>query len=201
MAVQRLWRKVALALGGLLVLEGGARIAAPDLNGQALGDYLHNGGGTWLLTLYDRLGGGGLSRGGVLALGIMPYLSARIMVRLARVVSPAMEEMSGTSEGQRRLTRWTRVLTVGLAVVQSYGFARFVEGIPGAVTHPGMGFITQTMLVLTTGSIVAMALSERITRPDDEELRDPPAADPLLGSGQNEPIDVHVPTGDTVRTR
>ena len=197
MRAERLWRKIALAVGGLLVLEVGARTVMPTLNGQALANYFHNGGGSWLLTLYDRLGGGGLSRGGVFTLGIMPYLSARIMMRLARVAAPTIDEMSDSVEGRTRLRRWTRVLTVGLSLVQSYGFARFVQAVPG-VANPGIGFVVQTMALLTTGAIVAMVLSEQIARTDDDdEPLEPLAGDPLLASGET--AAVHVRTGDAVR--
>src|SRR5439155_15838392 len=131
----KLWRKIGIFVGGLLVLEAGARVGIPSLNGQALTAFLR-GGSTWVLTLYDRFGGGGLSRGGVLALGIMPYLSARILMLLAGRASPALEAMAHDQHGRRSLARWTRILTVGLSLVQSYGFARFVQGIPGAVVNP-----------------------------------------------------------------
>jgi preprotein translocase subunit SecY len=186
-----------LALGGLLVLELGARTVMPAVNGQALANYFHNGGGTWLLAMYDRLGGGGLSRGGVFALGIMPYLSARIMMRLSRVMVPAVDEMSHTPAGRIRLRGWTRVLTVGLSLVQSYGFARFAQSVPG-VAPPGAAFIVQTMAVLTVGAIVAMALSEQISRPDDDdEPFQPLTVDPTLASGET--VRAHVHTGEAVR--
>lgn len=162
------WRKTGFVLAGLLLCEIGARIAAPGLVGRVLGAYLRRGG-TGLLWLYDRLVGGALSRGGILALGVMPYLSARIFMRLARVVSPALDELHTHEAGRTKLTRWTRVLTVGLALVQSYGFARFALTLPGAVTNPGVGFVPQTMLVLTGGAIAAMLLGEQITALGDAD--------------------------------
>jgi preprotein translocase subunit SecY len=199
MKVPRLWKQVGLAVTGLLAFEAAVRIVAPGLNPLVLSNYLRSGG-SWLLMLYDRLGGGGLSRGGALALGIMPYISARIMVRLARLVSPALEAAAGTPDGDRSLSRWTRALTVGLALVQSYGFARFVQGIPGAVAHPGIGFVAQTMLVLTSGSVVAMALSERIARPieDDDEPIEPKKPVAALESGERIPDMVNVRDRETV---
>ena len=106
------------------------------------------------------------------------------MIRLARFVSPALDAKSNTSEGRKNLTGWTRGLTAGLALIQSYGFASFVQAIPGAVAHPGAGFIAQTMLVLTSGSLVMMALSERIAGmgdgPSEDPSDDPPARDSIL---------------------
>lgn len=170
------WRKIALAAGGLLTCEIGARVVAPSINGGVLADYLRQVGGSPLLKLADWFVGGALSRGAVLALGIMPYISARVIMRLARSSVPAIAEMSETSAGRRRLDRWTRGLTFGLAAVQSFGFARFVQAVPGAVTHPGTGFIAQTMIVLTTGAMGVAWLAERMARQQDV---DDPAADAI----------------------
>lgn len=190
------WRKISLAVGGLIVCEIGARIVAPSINGRLLAQYLRRTGESPLLRLYDWIVGGALSRGAVLALGIMPYLSARIIMRLARTSIPLIAEMSEDTADQTRLRRWTRRLTFGLAVVQSFGFARFVQSIPGAVANPGVGFIAQTMLILTTGAMGVAWLSERIAEQRDA---DPPAehapdmmrplastdSKPGLPSGQN----------------
>lgn len=192
MRIPKWLQKVALALGSLALFEVGVRLALPGLIGPALGQYLRNGGGSLLLTLYDKLGGGGLSRGGVLALGILPYISATVMVRLARVMAPRINGLSETAEGRRDLSRWTRGLTVGLALIQSYGFARFVQGIPGAVVHPGFGFVAQTMAVLTAGSIVAMVVTEQpIGTSDDDDrgaLLPQPAGEQLLTPGDVLPV-------------
>lgn len=161
--MRKLWHKLGWIAAGVAAFEAGARIVAPGLNGQVLREYLASGG-TGLLGLYDLLTGGGLSRGAVLALGVVPYVSARIFVRLARIVSPSLNAISQTDEGHRMLTRLTRGVTVGLALVQSYGFARFVLGVPGVVANPGTGFVIQTMIVLTGSSLVAMLISERISQ-------------------------------------
>src|SRR5262245_53790676 len=162
-------RKVALAVALLAVCEVGARIVAPGLNGQALRDFLQAGASTWLLRLYDWFVGGALSRGGVLAIGIMPYLSARIMMRLARVVRPQLESWSQTDSGIAKCTRLTRWLTGGLALVQSFAFAKFVQGIPGVVAHPGVGFLAKTIAVLTCGTIGVMLLSEALVKSRDDD--------------------------------
>ena len=163
------WRKIALAAGGLLLCEIGARVVAPSINGRVLADYLRQVGASPLLKLYDWFVGGALSRGAILALGIMPYLSARIIMRLARESFPAIAEMSKHESERPRLDRWTRTLTFGLAAIQSFGFARFVQSIPGAVAEPGPGFIAQTMIVLTTGAMGVAWLSERIARQRDDD--------------------------------
>jgi SecY len=171
--IPEFWRKTGLALATLLVCEVGARIVAPGLNPQALRDLLQAGSASWLLRLYDWVVGGALSRGAVLGLGIAPYVSARIFMRLSRVVTPRLAALWEAETGRAKLARATRWLAGGLALVQSYGFARFVEGIPGAVAHPGFGFLARTMAVLTSGAIGVMLLSEQLTRsPRDDLLRD-----------------------------
>jgi preprotein translocase subunit SecY len=167
--IPAVWRRAGLAVATLLVCEIGARIVAPGLNGQALRDFLQSGSSTWLLRLYDWFVGGALSRGTVLAIGIMPYLSARIYMRLARVISPHIAALRDSERGRATLTRWTRWLTGGLALAQSYGFARFAEHIPGVVAHPGAGFFAKTMIVLTSGTLGVMFLSERLTKPADDD--------------------------------
>jgi preprotein translocase subunit SecY len=164
-----IWRRAGLAIATLLVCEVGARIVLPGLNGQALRDFLQTGSSTWLLRLYDWFLGGALSRGTALGIGIMPYLSARIYLRLARVISPRIAVLRDTDRGRDTLTRWTRWLTGGLALVQSYGFARFAEQIPDVVAHPGAAFLAKTMAVLTSGALGVMFLSERLTKPADDD--------------------------------
>ena len=167
--IPAIWRKAGLAVVTLLVCEIGARIVAPGLNGQALRDFLQSGSSTWLLRLYDWLVGGALSHGTVLGIGILPYFSARIYLRLARVISPRIAALRDNESGRATLTRWTRWLTGGLALVQSYGFVRFAEHVPGVVAHPGAGFLAKTMIVLTSGTLGVMFLSERLTKPADDD--------------------------------
>ena len=154
-------RAVIIGAAAFVLGEVGTRISAPHINGRVLGELLQRTSPGGLLGLYDRLVGGALSRGAVLALGIMPYLSARIFMRIAREVSPAVGALHRDAAGRKQLTRATRWLTLGLSLVQSYGFAKFALSVPGAVTNPGAGFIAETMLVLTTGAVIVMTLSEQ----------------------------------------
>ena len=122
----------------------------------------------------------------------MPYLSARCFLWLARIVNPSLRAMSADESGRAKLTRWTRYVTMGVALVQSYGFARFVESIPGAVAHPGPAFIGQTMIVLTGGAIVAMLIGERLgVPPHDTEENEPgittQSSGVQLTSGESDP--------------
>ncbi|MCH7683485.1 MAG: preprotein translocase subunit SecY, partial [Gemmatimonadetes bacterium] len=99
----------------------------------------------------------------VLALGIMPYISASIMFQLAGAVFPYVEKLQKEEEGRKKITQWTRYMTVGLALGQAYGFSIFTESLAGAVTSPGWGFRLITILTLTTGAVFVMWLGEQIT--------------------------------------
>lgn len=171
--IPRPWRRGALGLLGLALYQLGALVAAPGLDGRVLGEYLRAqraAGGGGLLALYDRLAGGGLSRGAPLALGVMPYLSAWTFVRLARYAVPAVARVAEREGGGHALRRWTRALTVLLALVQSLGYALFTRSVPGAVAEPGVGHVVRTVLVLTAGALAVMWLGEGLTgdMPDDE---------------------------------
>jgi preprotein translocase subunit SecY len=141
----------------------GAHIATPGVNVDALADAVASRGQGTLLQLYDLFAGGAFSRATVFALGIMPYISASIVFQLAGPVFPVIEKMQRDEEGKKRLTQWTRYLTVVLCVFQAYGFAIFTETIPSAVATPGWGFRMTTVLTLTTGGMFVMWLGEQIT--------------------------------------
>ena len=165
--------KVALAVGGLAFFELGARIGLPGVNLAALTNYLSPLPRNGLLGLYNLISGGGLGRGAILALGIVPYVSASIMMRLVRVVSPDAQALYETPDGHARLTRWTRGLTLAIAAIQGYGFSQFLQNVPGVVASPGVGFTAQTMLILTAGSAIAMMVTETLLAPHEEEDDDP----------------------------
>ena len=97
------------------------------------------------------------------ALGIMPYISASIFMQIAGAVVPTVEKMQKDEEGRKKITQWTRYVTVLLAAVQGWGFALFTESLQGAVATPGFGFKLQMVLFLTTGAIFVMWLGEQIT--------------------------------------
>src|SRR5439155_9209649 len=119
--------KLLFTLLCLVVYRVGAHIATPGVNVDALADYLANAGSGTLFGLYDLFAGGGFGRATVFALGIMPYISASIVFQLAGPVFPIIEKMQRDEEGKKRLTQWTRYLTVVLCVFQAYGFAIFSE--------------------------------------------------------------------------
>jgi preprotein translocase subunit SecY len=159
-----LWSKIKFTLLVLIIYRVGAHITAPGVNVEAMAQFLESSASGTLFGLYDLFSGGGFSRVAVFALGIMPYISASIVFQLAGPVFPIVEKMQRDEEGKKRLTQWTRYLTVVLCVFQAYGFALFAEtGIPGAVDSPGLTFRLQTMMILTTGGVFVMWLGEQIT--------------------------------------
>jgi len=155
--------KIVFTFICLVIYRVGAHITAPGVDVAALVDFFKNQGGGGLLGLYDLFVGGGLSQATVFALGIMPYISASIFMQIAGVVIPTVEKLQKDEEGRKRVTQWTRYITVLLAIVQAYGFAIFTTSLENAVANPGLGFKLQMILVLTTGAIFVMWLGEQIT--------------------------------------
>jgi preprotein translocase subunit SecY len=156
-------KKIGFTLLALLVYRVGAHITAPGIDVVALLDFFRNQQQGGLLGLYDLFVGGGLSRATLFALGIVPYISSSIVFQIFGAVIPTIEKMQREEEGRKKITQWTRYLTVGIAIVQAYGFALFTESLQGAVRHPGFGFRLEMTLFLTTGAIFVMWLGEQIT--------------------------------------
>jgi len=161
--VPELKEKILFTFLCLVVYRVGAHIATPGVNVQALTDFLAGSARGTLFSFYDLFAGGAFSRATVFALGIMPYISASIVFQLAGPVFPIIEKMQRDEEGRKRLTQWTRYLTVVLCLFQSFGFAVFLEQLQNAVPHPGMGFRIMTAITLTTGGVFIMWLGEQIT--------------------------------------
>jgi preprotein translocase subunit SecY len=154
--------KLLFTFVALLIYRIGAHIAAPGVNVQALADFIKNSGAAGFFGLYDTLGGG-LSRATVFALGIMPYISSSIIFQLGGGVIPTISKMQKDEDGRKKLTQWTRYLTVFISLSQAYTFALFTEGIAGAVTNPGWTSRLVMVITLTAGSIFVMWLGEQIT--------------------------------------
>ncbi len=162
-AVPELKEKILFTFMVLVIYRLGAHIATPGVNVQVMADFMRNQGAQTLFGVYDMFVGGGFSRATVLALGIMPYISASIMFQLAGAVFPYVEKLQKEEEGRKKITQWTRYMTVGLALGQAYGFSIFTESLAGAVASPGWGFRLITILTLTTGAVFVMWLGEQIT--------------------------------------
>jgi preprotein translocase subunit SecY len=168
-AVADLRKRVLFTLGLLAVYRIGSKIPTPGINPEAL-DALMQSAATGVFGLYDMFSGQNLSQMTIFALGIMPYISASIILQLLTVVWPYLERLSKEGElGRRKITQYTRYGTIVLAVVQAFGIAIFLErntdiagGLP-LVYAPGWGFRLMTVLTLTTGTAFVMWLGEQIT--------------------------------------
>jgi preprotein translocase subunit SecY len=161
--VPELKNKILFTLMILLVYRTGAHITVPGLDVNVLRTTFGQLQNTFF-GIYDMFVGGGLSRATVFALGIMPYISASIMFQLLAAVFPTIEKLQKEGEeGRKKLTQWTRYATIGLALMQAYGYSAFLQSIPGAVRTPGMVFTFTTVVALTVGAMFVMWLGEQIT--------------------------------------
>ncbi|HEX9727818.1 MAG TPA: preprotein translocase subunit SecY [Gemmatimonadales bacterium] len=155
--------KILFTLMCLAIYRGGAHIATPGVNVQVLSDFMANQAAGTLFGVYDLFVGGGLSRATVLALGIMPYISASIIFQLAGAVFPYIDKLQKEEDGRKKITQWTRYATVGLAIGQAYGFSIFTESLGAVAFSSVWAFRAMTVLTLTTGAIFIMWLGEQIT--------------------------------------
>ncbi|MDZ7780414.1 MAG: preprotein translocase subunit SecY [Gemmatimonadota bacterium] len=161
--VPELKDKILFTLFILLIYRTGAHITVPSLNVAALQEQFGQLQDTFF-GIYDMFVGGGLSRATILALGIMPYISASIMFQLLAAVFPKIEKLQKEGEeGRKKLTQWTRYTTVVLSAAQAYGYSVFLQSIPGAVITPGFLFTFTTVITLTVGAVFVMWLGEQIT--------------------------------------
>ena len=161
--IPELKQKILFTLLALAVYRLGAHITAPGIDVGVLQEQFKTLQGS-LFGVYDMFVGGALGRATVFALGIMPYISASIMFQLLAAVFPTVEKMQKEGEdGRKKLTQWTRYVTVGLALLQGYGYGVFVQNIQGAVRTPGMFFLISTALTLAFGAMFVMWLGEQIT--------------------------------------
>ncbi len=161
--VPELKEKILFTLFILLIYRIGSHITVPGLDVGALQEQFGALQNTFF-GIYDMFVGGGLSRATILALGIMPYISASIMFQLLAAVFPTVEKLQKEGEeGRKKLTQWTRYTTVILCIAQAYGYSAFLSSIPGAVRDPGIGFTFTTVTVLTVGGVFVMWLGEQIT--------------------------------------
>jgi preprotein translocase subunit SecY len=155
-------KRVLFTLGILAVYRLGAFIRTPGINTQQLALLFNSQNGS-ALGLMDLFGGGNLRRMTIFALGIMPYITASIIFQLLTVVYAPLERIQKEGElGRRKITQWTRYLTVILGALQSIGIATILTK-QGLVLDPGIGFSLMTVLTLTTGTAFIMWLGEQIT--------------------------------------
>ncbi|MCG3157951.1 MAG: Protein translocase subunit SecY [bacterium] len=168
--IPELKKRVIFTFLMLLVERIGTHIPVPGINSQALLAYLQDAQGGGILQLYDLFAGGAFSRATIFALGIMPYISASIILQLLGAVMPYFQRLQKEGEeGRKKITQYTRYGTVLIAFMQAYGVSIFLENIQAlpngmvVVPDPGWGFRLLTMLTLTAGTVLIMWFGEQIT--------------------------------------
>src|SRR5579871_1380081 len=165
--IEDLRKRVLFTLALLAVYRIGAHIPTPGIDASVLEAYFRTAQNS-ALGIFDLFSGGNLRRLTIFALGIMPYITASIILQLMTVVFPYLEKLQKEGElGRRKITQYTRYLTIVLSIIQSTTIATALQttnyGGQNLVYHPGIGFILMTILTLTTGSAFIMWLGEQIS--------------------------------------
>ena len=156
---RRLW----FLLGAMVVYRVGTHIPVPGINASVL-DELFRGQQGGILGLLNVFSGGALSRFSIFALGIMPYISASIIMQLCTVIVPSLEALKKEGQsGQRRITQYTRYATLGLSFFQAFAISAALEAQAGLVVEPGLSFRVVSAITLVTGTMFLMWLGEQIT--------------------------------------
>lgn len=156
-------RRLLFVVGALIIYRLGAHIPVPGINPDEL-SRLFNTHKNGVLGMFNMFSGGALSRFTVFALGIMPYISASIMMQIGSTLIPSLEALKKEGEsGRRKITQYTRYGTVVLALLQAIGIAIALESQAGLVLTPGFGFRFTTVITLVTGTMFLMWLGEQIT--------------------------------------
>ncbi|NOY85563.1 Protein translocase subunit SecY [hydrothermal vent metagenome] len=163
--IEELRQRVVFTAMMLFVYRMGAHIPTPGINNEQLSEFLMDRGGA-LMGFLDMFSGGGLSRLTIFALGIMPYISASIILQLLTVVIPTLSKLSKEGEmGRKKITQYTRFATIGIGLVQAFGIAVGLEGMEGGifVQNPGWSFRLMAIITITAGTAFLMWLGEQIT--------------------------------------
>ncbi|HEC83430.1 MAG TPA: preprotein translocase subunit SecY [Firmicutes bacterium] len=166
--IPELRRRILFTIAMLVIFRIGSYVPVPGIDRLALAEALERSRGT-LLGLYDMFAGGAFRRATIFALGIMPYISASIIMQLLTAVIPYFEKLHKEGEeGRRKITQYTRYGTVFLSMLQAFGIANFLMNMPTAasrpiVPNPSLSFMLLTMVTLTSGTIFLMWLGEQIS--------------------------------------
>ena len=156
-------RRIFFLIGALVVYRLGTHIPVPGIDPQQMSELFNQQSGG-ILNLFNMFSGGALERFSVFALGIMPYISASIIMQLMTHVVPTLEALKKEGEaGKRKITQYTRYGTLVLALFQSLGIALALEGTQGLVLSPGFGFRVTAVTSLVAGTMFLMWLGEQIT--------------------------------------
>jgi preprotein translocase subunit SecY len=162
--VPDLRKRLLFTLGLLAVYRLGSQVPTPGIDIQRWQQIFNSAQGS-IFGFFDLFAGGNIRRLTIFALGIMPYITASIILQLLTVVIPTLEKLQKEGElGRRKITQWTRYLTIILSVIQSFGISQGLMGMQqGVVINPGFGFVMLTIVSLTTGSAFIMWLGEQIS--------------------------------------
>src|SRR5919205_164885 len=156
-------RRLLFLLGALVLFRVGAHIPVPGIDPNVLAGFFQGQQGG-ILGMFNMFSGGALSRFTIFALGIMPYISASIIMQLMTAVSPQLDQLRKEGEaGRRKITQYTRYGTVFLALFQATGISIALESQPNLVLEPGLMFRITTVTTLVTGTMFLMWLGEQIT--------------------------------------
>ena len=156
-------QRILFLLGALVVFRIGAHIPVPGVDATALTE-LFSKANSGLFGMLNMFAGGSLERFSIFAIGIMPYISASIIIQLASEILPSLKELKKEGEaGKRTITKYTRYATVILAAAQAFGTAVFLYNQPGMVVTPKVEFFVSTIVCLVTGTMFLMWLGEQIT--------------------------------------
>jgi preprotein translocase subunit SecY len=156
-------KRIWFTLGALLIYRLGTYIPVPGINPQALAQAF-NANQSGIIGMFNMFAGGAVGRMAIFALGVMPYISASIIMQLMTSIVPTLEQLKKEGEqGRKVINQYTRYGTVILAALQSYGIAIGLQGSTGIVINPGIFFVITTMVTLTGGTMFLMWLGEQIT--------------------------------------
>ena len=155
--------RILFLVGALIVFRAGTYIPVPGVDPAALASFFDQQAGN-MLALFNLFSGGALSRFGIFALGIMPYISSSIIMQMASMIVPTLQALRKEGEsGRRKITQYTRYGTVGLSAFQSIAAASWLQSQPGVVVNPGSAFLITACITLVTGTMFLMWLGEQIT--------------------------------------
>jgi len=155
--------RILFLVGALIVFRAGTYIPVPGVDPAALASFFDQQAGN-MLALFNLFSGGALSRFGIFALGIMPYISSSIIMQMASMIVPSLQVLRKEGEsGRRKITQYTRYGTVGLSAFQSIAAASWLQSQPGVVVNPGSAFLITACITLVTGTMFLMWLGEQIT--------------------------------------
>jgi len=150
-------------VGALIIFRAGTFIPVPGVDPAALAAFFDQQAGN-MLALFNLFSGGALSRFGIFALGIMPYISSSIIMQMSSMIIPSMQQLRKEGEsGKRKITQYTRYGTVFLSLFQSIAAASWLQSQPGVVVNPGLFFLITACITLVTGTMFLMWLGEQIT--------------------------------------